>query len=50
MRPLAAPELAAVEGTVAGISDPDLRIALIVLGRTVTAQIPGRDDRGPPSR
>jgi hypothetical protein len=50
MRPLAAPELAAVEGTVAGISDPDLRIALIVLGRTVTAQIPGRDDRGPPCR
>jgi hypothetical protein len=50
MRPLAAAELAALEGTVAGVGDPDLRLALVALGRTVKAQIPGRDDRRLPYR
>ena len=49
-RALAAAELAALEGTVAGIGDPDLRSALGALGRTVKAQIPGRDERGSPRR
>jgi len=47
LRPLATAELAALEGTVAGVGDPDLRRALVTLGRTVKAQIPGRDDRRP---
>jgi len=50
VRPLAAAELAALEGAVEDVSDPDLRIALLALGRTVTAQIPGGDDRRPPCR
>jgi hypothetical protein len=50
MRPLAAAELTALEGTVADVGDADLRSALIALGRTVKAQIPGRDDRRPPHR
>jgi len=50
LRPLATAELAALEGTVAGVGDPDLRRALVTLGRTVKAQIPGRDDRRPPHR
>jgi hypothetical protein len=50
LRPLAAAELAALDGAVAGIGDPDLRSALVALGRTVKAQIPGRDDRLPPRR
>jgi hypothetical protein len=50
MRPLAAAEIAALEGTVAKIGDPDLRLALGALGRAVKAQIPDRDDRRPPRR
>ena len=49
-RTLAAAELAALEGEVADVGDPDLRIALLALGRTVKAQIPGGDDRRPPGR
>ena len=48
MRALAAAELAALEGAVAGVGDPDLRLALFALGRTVKGQIPGRDDPRPP--
>jgi hypothetical protein len=50
IRPLTAAELAALEATVEDVADPELRIALITLGRTVKAQIPGRDDRRPPRR
>ncbi|HSA79999.1 MAG TPA: DciA family protein [Geminicoccaceae bacterium] len=50
LRPLAAAEVAAVEGAVAGIADPNLRSALVTLGRTVRAQLPGQDDWRAPRR